>query len=336
MRQLILTILFFGGVVVLPFQAHALTISPVKIEISGDPGQILQGELTLFNEQDETKTFYSSFENFEARGETGAPFFLPERVGFATWITAQEHVTLKPKQEKIIPFSIQIPKNAQPGGHFSAILWGTTSPQAVEGGQVAVGGRLGVLILLKVSGEVKEGGGLLEFGASSSRENAGKQGKDNEKKFSSLPIHFAYRFNNTGGDRMIPQGEIKIKNIFGFTSATISANTKEGSVLPGSARKFETLWGEELQKTDSGGNPRFFEMAAKQWSEFHFGWYTAELNLVWGATNQTASATYHFFIIPWQLLLILIIILAVIGFLGIGGLKKYNRWIISKASRPPA
>lgn len=322
MRYFIITILLLGGVAVLSFQAHALTVSPVKMEISGDPGQTLQGELKLFNEQDETKTFYSSFENFEARGETGAPFFLPEKVGLATWIKSQEQITLKPKEEKTIPFSIQIPQNAEPGGYFSAILWGTTPPQATGGGQVAVGGRLGVLILLKVSGEVKEGGGLLEFGA-----------KDNGKLFSSLPINFTYRFNNTGGDRVVSRGEIKIKNLFGLTSATIPVNKNEGSVLPGSARKFEVVWGEELQKTDSGGKLGFFEMATRQWSEFRFGWYTAQLNLAWGATNQAANATYSFFIIPWQLLLIVIIILAIIGFLGIWGLKKYNRWIISKATQ---
>lgn len=329
-KYFILTILFLGVAIVLAFQAHALTISPVKMEISGDPGQTLQSELTLFNEQDETKTFYSSAENFEARGETGAPFFLPERVGLATWIKIEGQVTLKPKEEKTIPFSIGIPKNAEPGGHFAAILWGQTPTQATEGGQVAVGGRLGVLILLKVSGEVKEGGGLLEFGAG-----------EKQKFFSSLPITFAYRFNNTGGDRIVPIGEIKIKNTFGLTSATLPANKKEGSVLPGSARKFEVIWKQTQKDTDikpidtkEEEELGFLEMAGRQWSEFHFGRYTAKMSLAWGAANQTATAKYSFFIIPWQLLLIIAIILAFIGFLGIWGLKKYNRWIIAQARQP--
>lgn len=119
------------------------------MEISGDPGQTLQGELTLFNEQDETKIFYSSAENFEARGETGTPFFLPEKVGLATWIKTEGQVTLKPKEEKTIPFSIVIPKNAEPGGYFAAILWGTTPVQATQGGQVAVGGEIGRSHLVK-------------------------------------------------------------------------------------------------------------------------------------------------------------------------------------------
>ena len=319
------TILFFAGMIVFSSSAYELTISPVKMEISGDPGQTLQNELTLFNEQDKSETLYSSTDNFESRGESGAPFFLPNREGLAVWIKVTEQITLKPKETKIIPFSIVIPKNAEPGGHFAAILWGTTPVKATQGGQVAVGGRLGVLILLKVSGEVKEGGGLLEFSA-----------KDGQRIFASLPVAFAYRFNNTGGNRVVPQGEITIKNLFGFTSATLSANKNEGSVLPSSARKFEVLWGQESQVIS--GTPQetktgFFEMAGKQWSDFHFGWYAAKLNLAWGATNQTANASYSFFVIPWQLLLIILIILAVLGFLGKIGLKKYNRWIIYKATQ---
>ena len=314
----------------MPFPAHALTISPVKMEISGDPGQTLQDKLVLFNEEKDTKTLYSSVENFESRGESGAPFFLPERIGLATWIKTQEQVTLKPKEEKTIPFSVIIPKNAEPGGHFAAILWGMTPPDATKGGQVAIGGRLGVLILLRVSGEVKEGGGLLDFG-----------GKDKQKFFSSLPITLAYRFNNTGGNRVVPQGEIKIKNLFGFTSANIPANKNEGSVLPGSARKFEVVWA-PLEIPSGGtatqgdlslsgqGEAGFWPAVKTQWREFHFGWYTANLNLTWGAANQTANATYSFFVIPWQLLLIIFVILAIVGFLGIWVIKKYNRWIISK------
>lgn len=311
----------------------ALTVSPAKLEISGDPGRTLMGEIELLNEQDEIKTFYSSFENFESNGESGAPYFIGAKEGLATWIKTESQVTLKSNERKKFSFSIAIPKNAEPGGHFAAIFWGTQQPDAQGGGQVSVGGKLGILVLLRVSGEVKEGGGLLEFGVSPSRKASEEQSKDKQRFFSSLPITFVYRFNNTGGDRVVPQGEIKIKNLFGLTSATLPANKSEGSVLPSSARKFEVIWENEQQVTsDKQQNEKigFFEMAGRQWSEFHFGWYTARMNLVYGATNQAVTAKYNFFIIPWQLLLIIVIILAIIGFLGILGLKKYNRWIIAK------
>ena len=324
-RFIFVTICIIGGMFLFQ-QVLALTVSPVKFEISGSPGQRLLGELELFNEQEETRTFYSSFENFEARGETGAPYFLPGKEGLATWIEAPAQVTLEPGERKTVPFSIQVPQNADPGGHFAAIFWGTTPPQAKEGGQVTVGAKTGILVLLTVSGEIKGGGGLLEF----STENK-------QKIFNFPPITFIYRFQNNSADRIKPEGEIEIKNIFSRTLATLPANKTEGNVLPGSIRKFEVSWitqkdvvkGEtEIPKEAKTG---FFGAVKKQWKDFHFGRYSALLNLKYGTKNEEAKANYGFYIIPWQLLSVIIVILVVIGFLGFKGIKKYNQWIIAKA-----
>ena len=154
----LVTILFFAIGLILIQPAFALTISPVRMEISGDPGQTLNGQIELFNEQSETKTFYSSAANFEARGDSGAPYFLPDtNKGLASWIKAQESITLKAGERTKIPFTIQIPTGTEAGGYFAAILWGT-SPAGQQSGQVSVSGKLGVLILLSVKGEIKEGG----------------------------------------------------------------------------------------------------------------------------------------------------------------------------------
>ncbi len=327
MRNLIYTILIVA-IAGIASPVFALTVSPPRVEIAGDPGAILQGEIELFNEQEGDRTFYTTFENFESSGDSGAPRFIGAKDGLATWITAEDKVILESGKRIVVPFSIAIPKNAEPGGHFAAIFFGSQEPGSQGGGQVSVGGKIGVLMLLRVSGEILEGGGLLEFTA-----------KEKQKLFSVLPVTFLYRINNVGGDRVVPLGEIKIKNTFRSTSIILPANKSEGSILPGSARKFEAVWGEELQIEnnkekkieEAGFFSEFFEIAQKQWSEFHFGWYTAELNIMWGAKNQTAFHQYSFFIIPWQLLSIIFTILIIIGFLGRIGLKKYNRWIIAKA-----
>ena len=62
-----ITILILGVSLILPFSAQALTVSPIRFEIGGNPGQILTGEIELFNEQIISRTYYSSFENFQNR-----------------------------------------------------------------------------------------------------------------------------------------------------------------------------------------------------------------------------------------------------------------------------
>lgn len=313
--------------------AFALTISPVRMEISGDPGQTLRGEIELFNEEAKARTFFSSTANFEARGEGGAPHFLAERTGLMTWISVQKKVTLEPQERVIVPYSITIPAGADPGGHFAAIFWGTAPPQAEEAGQVAIGGKLGMLILLNITGEVEEGGGILDFKI------------EDEKIVTSLPIVFTYRFSNDGDARIRPVGEIKIRNIFGFTSAVLDANRAEGNVLPGSVRKFTALWHSRGQRVgdltkmeelalmtkvaeEVEEKKGFFEIARAQWRNFAFGLYTAELNLAFGDGGEK---TWHrFFVFPWQLLTIIIVMLTIFGFFAVIGIKKYNRWIIAK------
>ena len=44
------------------------------------------------------------------------------------------------------------------------------------------------------------------------------------------------------------------------------------------------------------------------------GWYSAQLNLGWGFTNQTTSESLSILIVPWQLLIVLIVVLIVLRF----------------------
>ncbi len=220
----------------IPFGARALTVSPPKIEITGDPGKTISGSFLLINEQDSTKKFYTTFENFEAQGESGTPKFTPGTTGLGSWMHAVATVVIAPGEQKDIPFTISIPKNAEPGGHFGAIFLGTSPPESEGGGQVSVGAKVGILILLRVSGAVKEGANLLEFRAQ-------------DRFTSSLPATLFYRIQNGGGDRLKPSGEVTIRNTVGLKSAQLPANKAESNVLPLSTRKFTILWSDDERST---------------------------------------------------------------------------------------
>ena len=291
----------------------ALTISPVKVEVTGDPGQTLRGEIEILNEQLETKTYFSSFENFEPSGDTGSPKFIGSDGGLATWLQTQPTVSVATGETVKIPYTITIPANAEPGGYFAAIFLGEQDPSIQSAGEVSIGGKIGVLILLRVSGDIEEKAGISEFNI------------DNGKFKTNLPINFTYRFANSGGDRVVPLGDIIISNTFGGLTATLPANINEGSVLPNSARKFQVTWNEVSGATST---PDSFLTAVKsQFNDFHFGLYKAEISVVYGVTNQTATDSFRFIFIPWQLLTVSLICFIVALF----GLRKYNAWIISKS-----
>jgi len=175
-------------------RAHALTVSPAKIEITADPGRVVTDQIVIFNEESETRTFYLTAENFESRGDTGAPYFVGANDGLATWIQTDSSVTIEPGQRIPVPYSIFVPNNAKAGGYFAAIFFGSQPPTGSDAGEVSIGGKIGVLVLLSVSGDVEESAGLSGF--TTANEN---------KFFDGLPVDFAFTFNNDGGDRVVPK-----------------------------------------------------------------------------------------------------------------------------------
>ncbi len=315
--------------------ASALTISPVRLEVAADPGQTLTSELQLYNEESEMKVFYSSSANFESRGESGAPFFLPNNhEGLASWISIQPEVSLASGERQIVPFTITIPPGTTAGGYFAAIFWGTAEPTAGGSGQVSVGGKLGMLILLSVNGD---------FG-SDQKSTLTLTLKEEASLLTSLPATFVYRFTNSGRQRVKPAGSLLVKNIFGKKMAEINANRFDGNVLPGSARKFDLVWqkrGQTLETDNSELTPEdsplgFFSIAGRQWRNWAFGRYAAELELTFGPQNERLSAQTSFWIIPWQLLVLLGGGLLLVVASGWWIIRRYNRWIISRAARSSA
>jgi len=309
-----------------PIPSSALTISPSRLEFSANPGQRVEDIIRVFNETKDTIDIFTSAANFTAKiGETGEPEFLipgEKEEGLATWIDIEEGpITLLPNEQKIIPFTVNVPLAADPGGHYAAIFFSPSPPEG-EGGVVGVIGKLGALVLLRVSGDIKEEGRLTEFSL-----------KDNEKIYNHLPVDFGIRFENTGTVHLKPQGDILIKNIFGGESAIVEVNKPKigtgGNVLPDSIRRFEASWiKKEIGESEPTG---FLEKLKAEKDNFAFGRYKADLVLDYGTQGKKSQATLTFWVIPWRLTLLTIIGLLILIFLLIIGIKRYNRWIIKKA-----
>lgn len=312
---------FFG-----PKTADALVLAPAKIEIEAAPGNVIKDRIILLNDSEETATFYSSVEKFEAQGESGTPNFVLSTEGLASWVDVPGSVTLAPNESREVPYVISLPGDAQPGGHFAAIFWSTIPPDGTGGGQVLVGIKSGILLLVGVAGEFEEKGGVIEFG-----------NLNGKKLLSQLPTRLYYRFQNDGSDRLKPEGTVEIRNLFGGTASVLNANLAEGNVLPLSIRKFEILWAEktkepnQIHSDDAQLGQGFFAIAGQQWKNFLFGPYRAVLEVSYGADSQVDVAKFSFFAFPWQLLSLLVGGLALIIFGGRSLLLRYNRWVIAQA-----
>lgn len=297
-------------------QSQAVGISPVIYDdIFLNPGEFVRKEMRVFNDTDITDTFYLYAKNFVASGEEGQQVFRDEGFGLQNWISyPTEPITLAPDEEFVFNFTVGVPEDAEPGGHYAA-LFVTKNPPEEQSSGVGIGSEVGLLVLVGVSGDVVEDSSIKDFEVI----------KD-KSRLNRIPVAFQTRIENKGSIHFKPKGTITIKNIFGMKKAQIDPNPKEGNVLPKSIRKLESQWTAPGMKLESGD---FWEEMKWEFRHFAFGRYSAELNLAWSANKPAMTAVATFWIIPWRAGIVILLALILLLFL----IKGYNKLVVRSARK---
>lgn len=305
---------------------EAVSISPPILELSVEPGQVVETKVKLINETAEPITQFASTANFSAKDETGTPDFASEneRIGLVTWLeVGAGPYTVQPGERLNVPVTITIPSDAPPGGHYAGIFFSAQAPDvAGQAGQVAITSKIATLLLVRVSGVIREAASVVQFSAG---EGTGV--------FSRLPIDFSLRVQNSGNVHVRPTGTVTIRNLLGGTSATLLVNEGQGAVLPTSVRRFLIRW-EKVPSAEVRGN--FFEEIGAEWRNFAVGPYTAQVDLSYGASgDKRLSSDYRFWVLPWRVLLVGLLFLVLVTILIVVLVKRYNRWIVARAQAKP-
>lgn len=296
----------------------AIALQTLKIEQEVVPGGQIATVIKLFNDQEAPLVIYPSIEGFTDSGdETGNPTFMPidsDINDLPNWIIFNEEKYVIPVGERIeVPIVIDIPKNAEPGGHYATIFFSSV-PTGSDNGTVQLGSRIGTLVILDVEGEVYEEVNLLSF-----------QTKDEQKSFNHLPILFETRLENKGNVHVKPSGSIVIKNIFGMTAVELEFNSQDGNILPKTIRKYSDLWIKDDSSLDNEG---FFGRLSMEWNNFALGYYRASVDMEVGRNvDHRLEASYGFWVWPWRVLLIAVVLLIVLLLV----FKIYHQWIVGLA-----
>jgi len=291
-------------------QNIGIQISAPVYNFGIDPGGSAQDIVKVRNVSNSAQTFYPEVFDFRPIGETGAPEFLINKkedsytYSLASWVKiSKESITLKPNESTALNFTINVPSDAEPGGRYAGILFGTVPPQP-KGTEIAISNKVGSLLLVRVSGDAKELATLKEFSTPNN-------------SYENPPVDFVARVENTGNVHVRPKGNITIKDTFGRKVASVDINSKEGAVLPDSIRRFDKD-SDELSWNPGG---------------FTIGKYTATLLLNYGDPAKQLTGTVSFLVIPWKVLLVVGFGILILILLLILIIKRYNRWIVSKAEK---
>ncbi len=254
------------------------TITPPLTKTSVVPGQTWKTSIKVVNNSPADLTLYASVYDFKSDITGGVAFYLgkktqsSEKIFASQWIKiSQEPIKLKPYQSQIVPFSIYVPEDAEPGGHYVAIVLGTKPVISGDskGTAINISSAIASLVLLRVKGDIIEKGRIRDF-------------YTKKAIYKNADVDFNLTFENLGNVHLHPVGAIKIYNMWGKKRGRIPINENNyfGNVLPNSKRMWKFEWKGEK-------------------SLFEIGRYKAQVFLSFGEkAKQTSSREVYFWIIP--------------------------------------
>jgi hypothetical protein len=244
----------------------ALILHPTNIDVNLNPGSPTSGTIYLMNTTKNALTIQTILRNFTAQGEEGGVTITSEDTPFSLskWIKiTPERILIPSGKEVTFTYTITPPRNAEPGGHFGSIVFGTVPNKNVDGSAgSAISQEIAALFLARIPGKVDEQASIVSFAS--------------QKKFYEFgPVTFDLRVRDEGGVHVRPAGVVTVKSMFGqkYVFGFEGLN-----VLPGATRKM----------------PVVFDQT------WLFGKYTATLALAYGSKNSQLYASAEFFAFPWK------------------------------------
>lgn len=278
--------LFLSIVSTASAQQVGVSISPATIDETLDPGVTRTFTVKIENLDEEEQTFYLFTRNIKGVHEGGVPIFADsnlEKTGLelADWIILSQEQIVVPGGEAIsYEFTLVVPDNASPGGHFGGIFVSADPPEIEKSG-AAIGYQVANIMNIRVSGEAVEQASIRQFST--------------EKFFhGSQNVEFSVRIENSGNVLVRPVGPLEIYNMLGKKVGDMVFNDSQAGVFPGSTETFDDI----VWVGDSVG----------------FGRYEAILSPVYGdyGAKKTMSSTVTFWVLPMNVIGPAIGVLAVV------------------------
>ncbi len=277
---LLTLLIFFGFISTALAQTPGgagIGIKPATIEDTAEQGDKKEYTVTVTNLSSVPQTYYVSTRDITGVSAGGVPIFAEEnseKTGYelTEWISLGiDEITVNPGEEKVVPFTIDVPDFASPGSHFGGVFISMDPPKLRKTG-ASVGYQVANIISIRVAGDAVVNAQIRQFSTGNYIYGESK-------------VDFNARIENKGTVLIRPIGPLEITNMFGKRVAQLTFNEARAAVFPGTTRDdFNIVW------EDEGPG---------------FGRYQAVLSLAYGDPGRkaTISSTVSFWILPMNIIL---------------------------------
>ncbi|QHF23033.1 DUF916 domain-containing protein [Rathayibacter sp. VKM Ac-2804] len=197
------------------------------VELDLDPGATAEEQAAVRNLSDQTVTFRIDAADgyFTDKGRFNMLPSDQESVDAGTWITAPETVTIEPGGTGIVPFTVTVPDDAEPGDHAAGLAASLVSVGTdVGGSSVGVESRIGFRVMTRVTGDVVPAVAV---------ENLTGDYRLSWNPFQPGALTVTADIVNTGNVRLLLDGSASTQ---GATAPLVAADAAQQELLPGDRR----------------------------------------------------------------------------------------------------
>lgn len=237
----ILAILFGCGLMLISLMISAssvnaatkgIQISPLTFNLDVPQNGTNGGKIIITNLNSEPLSYVVEVENFAGVTEEGAVAFAGQEeeeaiTSLADWFTfdSPKEGDIPANKDKEINFTITIPTDAEPGGHYAAVFAREVRKTPTGQTMMGVASRVGALVLVSVPGDTKKSAQIIDF--------------TYPKFVWRGPNDLSMRVENTGTIHYDSEGTVELKNIFGQTTIV---DMGKHTLIPKNTRNYAGKW----------------------------------------------------------------------------------------------
>ena len=311
-------ILSIAATMLIPIQATAqgntggfsLQVSPSPIVETIKPGDHKTIDVKVRNTSAQTEELKMGLREFSINNDTGEVLLKDyEPKDIAEWVTFSDPLfTVKSGESFSQKVSFNVPTNAGFNYGF-AVLISRAKQVVTEPGKASIQGSVAIFTLLSIDRpDAVKKIDIVSF-------------VSKKRVYEYLPSTFNLKLKNSGNTILQPYGNIFVQRSQNSPTpiSVLPVNATGSYILPDVSRSVDVKWEDgfpvyKSSQKDSGSGNQDLVWDWGTLQKFRFGHYYAKAIVVYndGTRDVPAEAILDFWVIPWKLLILCILLLAIV------------------------
>jgi hypothetical protein len=291
-------------------EGFSVQVSPSPLIGTLTPGKLSTFDLQIRNTSTQPQALKMGLRAFSVDGTSGKVDLKNDPPELVKDFVSFSNPTFNVAAGEIYTQRITVNTPSTAGFTYSfAVVISQQNPPKAGSGQSAIQGSVAVFTLLSVD----------RPGATSKLQL--EKVTINRHVFEYLPATVSVKLRNSGNTLVQPRGNIYIQRHADDTKplTVLDLNSTDGYILPGSSRTISADWTDGLPHyktvtTGEGQSEQKLDWSGGDFTKLRFGKYVAKVVAIYndGGRDVPLEADITFWVIPWRILLVCLVIVAII------------------------